>query len=458
MLQDINGRERYEARLLHQASHDDLTGLANRNLFNDRLDQAIVYAKRANRIVMVVLIDVDRFKLVNDSLGHGTGDALLKEISNRLVACVRPGDTVARLGGDEFALVMSDMAAESDALAIAQKLVKRLSGLTVIGGHSLALSASIGIALYPKDADSAEILLKYSDMAMYRAKEAGRNGFQFYQPDMDLHLTKQVELEAALRDALERNEFMLHYQPKVELQHGSIIGAEALIRWQHPVLGMISPAEFIPLAEESGLILPIGKWVIETVCHQIKRWQEAGIPIVPLAVNLSARQFQHQKLGELVSEILELSGIEARCLEFEITESVMMQDPRRAAETMDELKKIGVSISLDDFGTGYSSLNYLKKFPIDTVKIDRSFISHVIADLQDAAIVKAIISLAKNLNINVIAEGVENEGQLHYLCRHACDAMQGYLFSPPIPSEKFAAMLNEGKRQFIERDGEFEAG
>lgn len=314
----------------------------------------------------------------------------------------------------------------------------------------MAVSASIGIALYPRDGEAALTLLKCSDMAMYRAKEAGRNGFQFYTPDMNARLAERVELEAALRGALERNEMMLYYQPKVELRQGRIIGAEALIRWRHPALGMISPADFIPLAEESGLILPIGTWVIETACRQIRAWQDEGIPVVPVAVNLSARQFQHEKLSELVSGILSLNGIDAGYLELEITESAMMQNPERAVETLKELKKIGVGISLDDFGTGYSSLNYLKQFPIDTVKIDQSFIRNVADDPQDAAIVTAIIVLAHSLKIDAIAEGVETIEQLSFLCRHACDAMQGYLFSSPIPCEKFSALVLAEKRQDID--------
>lgn len=446
---DINERTEFVARLAHQASHDELTGLANRHLFNDRIEQAIVYAKRAKRIVMVMLVDLDRFKLINDSLGHGVGDELLRVIANRLSASVRPGDTVARLGGDEFALVLSDMAAESDAAPIANKLIKRMSELTAIESHSLAVSASIGIALYPRDGETAPTLLKSSDMAMYRAKEAGRNGFQFYTHDMNAHLATRIELETALRCALERQEMMLYYQPKVELQQGRIIGAEALIRWRHPVLGMVSPADFIPLAEETGLILPIGTWVIETACRQIREWLDAGIPVVPVAVNLSARQFQHEKLSELISGILSLNEIDVKYLAIEITESVMMQNPERAAETLNELKRIGIAISMDDFGTGYSSLNYLKRFPIDTVKIDQSFIRSVASDPQDEAIVNAIIILAHILKIDVIAEGVETEEQLNFLCRHDCDAIQGYLFSPAVPHDEFSALLHAGKSLFL---------
>lgn len=444
IIDDVTERVNYEMQLEHQANHDALTGLANRNLLGDRIEQAITYARRAERLVAVMLLDLDRFKVVNDSLGHGTGDALLKVVAQRLNACVRPGDTVARLGGDEFVVVMADVAHENDVAPLVRNLLDSLANDMDINGHEVAATASVGIALYPRDGDAAS-LLKNADVAMYRAKELGRNSFQFYTPEMNSRTLQRLELETGLRRALERNELELFYQPKVELRNGQVVSAEALIRWRHPQLGMVAPADFIPLAEETGLIVPIGEWVIGTACEQLKAWQKEGLPNISVAVNLSARQFEEEDLPRVVAQALRLNEVDAHCLELEVTESAVMRDPERTAATLRELKQVGVRLSLDDFGTGYSSLNYLKRFPIDTLKIDQSFVRDITTDPDDAAIAMAVISLAHSLRRRVVAEGVETEAQLNYLRRHDCDEIQGYYFSRPVPAAEFAALLREGR-------------
>jgi|APLak6261680187_1056133.scaffolds.fasta_scaffold00947_1 diguanylate cyclase (GGDEF)-like protein/PAS domain S-box-containing protein len=443
IINDVTERVNYETQLEHQANYDALTGLANRNLLADRMAQTITYAHRAHRLVAVILLDLDRFKVVNDSLGHATGDELLKVVAERLNVCVRPGDTVARLGGDEFVVVMADVAHEDDVAPLVRNLLGLLAHDITVAGHDVVATASVGVALYPRDGEEAESLLKNADVAMYRAKDLGRNSFQFYTPEMNVRTLQRLELETALRHALERNELVLFYQPKVELQRGQMVGAEALIRWRHPRLGMVSPADFIPLAEETGLIVPIGKWVIETACNQIKAWQNEGLPDISVAVNLSACQFEQEDLPRVVAQALHLSKVQAHCLELELTESAVMQNPERTVATLRELKSIGVRLSLDDFGTGYSSLNYLKRFPIDTLKIDQSFVRDITIDADGAAIAVAVVSLAHSLRLSVVAEGVETEAQLNYLRRHSCDEMQGYYFSRPLPADEFAALLRE---------------
>ena len=444
IINDVTERVNYEVQLAHQANHDALTALANRNLLTDRMAQALTYAQRAARLVAVMLLDLDRFKLVNDGLGHVVGDALLKVVAERLQACVRPGDTVARLGGDEFVLVMADVAYEHDVAPLVRNVLHALAQNMNVGGHDVVTTASVGIALYPRDGDDVPTLLKNADVAMYRAKELGRNSFQFYTVDMNARTLQRLELETALRRAVERNELVLHYQPKVELQRGQVVGAEALIRWRHPVLGMVSPADFIPLAEDTGLIVPIGEWVINTACRQLKAWQHEGLQNISLAVNLSARQFEQVGLPGLVANALRVNELQAHVLELEVTESAVMRDPARTVAVLRELKQIGVQLSLDDFGTGYSSLSYLKRFPIDTLKIDQSFVRDITTDPDDAVIAMAVISLAHSLKRKVVAEGVETEAQLNYLRRHGCDEMQGYYFSRPLPAGEFATLLREG--------------
>lgn len=445
IINDITERKSYESQLEYQAGHDALTGLANRNLLTDRLEQAIARAKRTKSLVAVFLLDLDRFKLVNDGLGHDVGDALLKIVSQRLTASVRSVDTVARLGGDEFVVVMTDLDSEHDAAPTARKLLKQVSLPTTVAEREMVATASLGIALYPKDAEHASALLRNADVAMYRAKDLGRNSMQFYTPALNATTLARLELDTALRRALERDEFILYYQPKVELQHGQVIGAEALIRWRHPLLGMVSPGDFIPLAEETGLIGAIGEWVLDHAVAQIKTWQSEGLPNICLAVNLSARQFQQENLAKVVAQALRLHDVDAQYLELEVTESAVMQDPEKTVASLRELKRIGVRLALDDFGTGYSSLNYLKRFPIDTLKIDQSFVRDITTDPDDAAIALTIISLAHSLRRRVVAEGVETEAQLSILRRHRCDEMQGFYFSRPLPADAFASLMREGR-------------
>ncbi|NMG27920.1 two-component system response regulator [Aromatoleum evansii] len=441
---DLTDRKRYEAELEQQANHDALTGLANRNLLNDRLQQAMIRAQRNAGAVAVMLLDIDRFKLINDSLGHAVGDELICEVARRLAACVRQGDTVARLGGDEFMIVMSELWAESDAASLAAKVLQAVSAPMKLSGHEMVVTGSLGVALFPRDGESAALLVKNADVAMYRAKEQGRNDFRFYAPEMNARMLERLELENGLRRALEQDELELHYQPKVELANGRVVGAEALIRWRHPVLGMVSPADFIPLAEETGLIVPIGEWVINTACRQLKAWREEGLTGVSVAVNVSARQFQQEDLVGVLGEALRASEVPARQLHLEVTESGVMSNPERTIVILRTLKDIGVLVSLDDFGTGYSSLNYLKRFLIDSVKIDQSFVADLTTSSEDAAIARMVISLAHSLNQTVVAEGVETEAQLDFLRRHRCDEMQGFLCSRPIPAVEFANLVRGG--------------
>ena len=441
---DLTDRKRYEAELEQQANHDALTGLANRNLLNDRLQQAMIHAQRNAGAVAVMLLDLDRFKLINDSLGHAVGDELICEVARRLAACVRQGDTVARLGGDEFMIVMSELWAESDAASLAAKVLQAVSAPMKLSGHEMVVTGSLGVALFPRDGESAALLVKNADVAMYRAKEQGRNDFRFYAPEMNARMLERLELENGLRRALDQGELELHYQPKVELANGRVVGAEALIRWRHPVLGMVSPADFIPLAEETGLIVPIGEWVINTACRQLKAWREEGLTGVSVAVNVSARQFQQEDLVGVLGEALRASGVPARSLHLEVTESGVMSNPERTIVILRTLKDIGVLVSLDDFGTGYSSLNYLKRFLIDSVKIDQSFVADLTTSSEDAAIARMVISLAHSLNQTVVAEGVETEAQLDFLRRHRCDEMQGFLCSRAIPAADFADILRGG--------------
>ncbi|HCE09255.1 MAG TPA: PAS domain S-box protein, partial [Oxalobacteraceae bacterium] len=443
---DITAVMRYEAELEFQAQHDSLTGLANRNLLRERLTQAIAGADRSGTPIWIVFVDVDRFKFVNDTLGHEAGDTLLKVLAGRLQSAAREADTVARVGGDEFVLVLREHTEDGPGLAVLQHIMDAVAQPLMIEEHEFFLTCSIGVATYPTDGSTAENLIKHADIAMYRAKEMGRNTFQFYTETMNARTLDRLSIEADLRHALERDEFVVHYQPQVDLSSGRIVGMEALIRWNHPVHGQIAPARFIGLAEEMGLIIPIGAWVMRTACIQTKSWQQAGLGDLRVAVNLSPRQFTQKALVQSIAEVLQATGLEARFLDLELTESMVMHDVDNAIAILRNLKALGVHISIDDFGTGYSSLSYLRRFPIDVLKIDQSFVNDLTVDPDDAAIVVSIISLAHSLRLQVIAEGVETAEQLAFLRARGCDQVQGYYFSRPLAPEAFERMFQEGSR------------
>jgi diguanylate cyclase (GGDEF)-like protein/PAS domain S-box-containing protein len=450
---DIRARLAIEEKVSYLAQFDSLTGLPNRNLFQDRLTQAMALAKRNDWPMAVLFIDLDRFKLVNDTLGHAAGDKLLKEAAERLRSCIRASDTVGRLGGDEFAAILSELGKPRDAGLVAQKIIDVFKRPFDLEGKETYVTASVGVTLYPADSDNAEALVVNADAAMYRAKEQGRNNYQYFTRDMNERAVQRVQMEIALRRALEREEFRLFYQPKADLVTGKICGFEALLRWEHPDKGMVLPGEFIPVLEDTGLIVQAGEWVLRTACVQIKAWQEAGMKVPPISVNLSARQFEQKNLKGAVGQILGETKVDPSLIEFEITESLLMNDPEGAARTLHDLKDSGVKLSMDDFGTGYSSLGYLKRFPIDTLKIDRTFVRDISTDADDATLTRAIINLAQNLRLNVVAEGVETEAQLAFLCLNGCDEMQGYLFARPTTAEECGRMLREGRKLAIPRTG-----
>ncbi|MDD4930323.1 MAG: EAL domain-containing protein [Gallionella sp.] len=442
---DITRRKGYEAELERMANFDTLTGLPNRNLFYDRLSQAVVHAQRTSGIMAAVVLDLDGFNLINDSLGHHAGDLLLQEVARRLSDCVREVDTVARLGGDEFVIVMPRLEKEEDAVAIAEKLLHAFTLFMHCESEKMYVTASIGIAIYPRDGTDADSLFKHADLAMYRAKELGRNRYQFYAPEMNRRATEYLRMGNDLHQALECGEFTLHYQPQVDLQSGRIIGAEALLRWQHPVSGWVSPAVFIPVAEECGMIVPIGTWVLQQACLTAKAWHDQGYHIV-IAVNLSARQIREPGFVKVVQDALHAAGLEARYLELELTEGILIEQADFVFTVFRQLREMGVELSIDDFGTGYSSLSYLKRFPIGRLKIDQSFIRDIASDPEDAAIVGAIVSMSRNLKLKVIAEGVETIEQLAFLRQRNCDEIQGYYFSRPLPIADITALLQQKKR------------
>jgi diguanylate cyclase (GGDEF)-like protein len=428
-------RKRAEDRIHFMANHDALTGLPNRTLLKDRLTQAVLYAKRYDRWATVVFIDLDNFKIVNDSLGHNVGDELLKIVAERMVACIRATDTVVRLGGDEFVILLFDQPKSADMIsATLQKVRTSIAEPIRVDGHDIAVTCSIGLANYPNDGTDADALLANADAAMYRAKEIGRDNFQFYTPELNTKVHEKFLLQKELRNAILRSEFVIHYQPQVDLRTGRIFAVEALIRWQHPTLGMVAPMKFIPMAEETGLIVPIGDWVLLAACRQNKAWQEAGLPPMRICVNVSARQFKEKNWVSRVAGALRESGLAAKYLELELTESLIMQDVAQAVATMRELQILGVQLAVDDFGTGYSSLAALKNFPVARLKIDKSFISDILTNENDRAVASAVISLGQKLNLRVIAEGVETEDQVTFLRENNCDEMQGYHFSKPIPA------------------------
>jgi len=438
---DVTQTRLYAEELEHQANHDALTGLANRSLLRDRLDQALVYAQRHARLVMLAFVDLDDFKLINDSLGHSAGDQLLQIIARRLQSCVRKGDTVARLGGDEFVLVLSDQGLEDSQHGMMERVIAAVSEPCEIERHELRVTCSIGISVYPHDASDAEALLRMADAAMYRAKDVGRNNFQFHTKELTARITDRLALDAGLRRALDRGELFLDYQPQYDLTSGRVIGMEALIRWAHPERGVLQPAPFIALAEDNGLIVPIGAWVVHTACMQNKALQDAGIAPIKVAVNLSVRQFRQKGLVKAIAAILADIGLDARYLELELTESMVMHSADEVIRTLWELEHMGVQLSVDDFGTGYSSLNYLKRFPVHRLKIDKSFVRDIGTDPDDTAIVQSIIALGHALKMKVMAEGVETAEQLAFLRASGCDEAQGYHLGRPLPFEAMVAML-----------------
>jgi diguanylate cyclase (GGDEF)-like protein/PAS domain S-box-containing protein len=452
VMNDVTEAKQYEAQLALQANFDSLTGLANRNLLHDRLQQSIVAARREGRKVATVFLDIDHFKLVNDTLGHGKGDELLREMAARLKASVRESDTVARLGGDEFVLVLNARAdgeagsLESDLTTIMNKLLTNVSQPLEMGGRQLRPTCSIGVSIFPQDADNADMLLRHADAAMYRAKELGRNRFQLFTADVHERIRRRMELESSLRLALERGEFEVHYQPQAGLPEGRIVGFEALVRWRHPERGLVGPGHFIPFAEETGLIVPLGAWVLREACRQNKAWQDAGLPKLPVSVNMSAKQCDQEDIEKVIRDALRDANLEPRYLELEITESISMANPEQSVPLMRRLKATGVGLSIDDFGTGFSNLSYLPRFPVDRLKIDLSFVRQMVNDPGSRAVSEAIINMSHSLRLEVVAEGVENEAQLQLLGASRCDHIQGWLFSPPVPADDLARLLAEDRR------------
>jgi diguanylate cyclase (GGDEF)-like protein/PAS domain S-box-containing protein len=441
---DVSAARAMSVQMTHSAQHDVVTNLPNRLLLSDRITQSIALARRHNRPTAVIFLDLDRFKYINDSLGHATGDELLQSVSKRLLAGMRESDTVSRLGGDEFVILLSEISHPEDAATSAKKILHSLNAPHFIAGQDLHIDGSIGISIYPEDGEDAETLIKNADTAMYHAKESGRNNFQFFKAEMNLKAVERQSLEGSLRRALEREEFLLHYQPKVNLETGEITGVEALIRWQQPDRGLVLPAQFVPIAEDCGLIIQIGHWVLYEACRQAREWQDAGLPFKRVSVNVSAAEFRAKTFLAEVSTILRETGLEARYLDLELTESVLMQHAESSAAILHALKTIGVHIAVDDFGTGYSSLSYLRQFPIDVLKIDKSFIHQISGDPNDSAIVSAIIDMGKNLKQRVIAEGIETEEQRAFLQARHCAEGQGYLFSRPLAAAEFAHLLQLG--------------
>lgn len=441
VVRDVTERKAVEQQIEYQAYHDALTGLANRRLFQEHLALALALAQRHGRRVGVLFLDIDHFKVVNDSLGHSVGDALLRQVSQRLRASVREGDTVARVGGDEFTIVLQEMAHPNDAALVAEKVLAAVAGPIQIDGHHLYVTTSVGISVSPEDGDDAEALLRNADAAMYRAKAAGRNTYQLATPEFSEATRERMELESGLHRAIEAGELVVLYQPQYEIETNAIVGAEALLRWNHPELGMVLPEVFIGVAEDGGLILPIGDWVVRKACRDARRIQLTGMPHFRIAVNISARQFRNPRLlADVVSAVHE-SGIDPGTLELEITESVAMENVELTMSTLSDLRRAGVMIAIDDFGTGHSSLAYLKRFQIDAVKIDRSFVTDLPNGYEDAAIVSSVIQLANGLGLRAIAEGVETGEQLAFLAESGCREVQGFLFSHPVPIEEVERLV-----------------
>jgi diguanylate cyclase (GGDEF)-like protein/PAS domain S-box-containing protein len=444
IFRDVSAARALAVQMTHSAEHDYLTGLPNRMLLNDRISQAIALAPRHKKHVALLFLDLDGFKHINDSLGHPVGDKLLQSIAERLVECVRASDTVSRQGGDEFVVLLSEVEHSEDAAITATRMLQAVAQPHSVGERDLHVTTSIGVSVYPDDGLDAETLIKNADTAMYQAKENGRQSYQFFKPAMNVRAVERQFLEEGLRRSLERQEFALHYQPKIDLMTGAMTGAEALIRWTNPTRGSISPADFIPVAEDCGLILPIGAWVLREACGQARAWMDAGLPIKTIAVNVSAMEFRDDNFLENVFAILEKTDLDPRSLELEITESVLMKHAASAAAILQTLRERGIRVTVDDFGTGYSSLSYLRKFPVDSLKIDQSFVRQIGADGDDSTIVKAVIGMAQGLKLRVIAEGVETADEVAFLRACRCDEAQGYYFSRPVPAQQFATLLRDG--------------
>jgi diguanylate cyclase (GGDEF)-like protein/PAS domain S-box-containing protein len=441
---DVTASRALSKKMSHLAQHDSLTNLPNRVLLNDRLDQAIEQAKRHGSTLAVLFLDLDKFKNINDSLGHEMGDKLLQSVAKRLSDCVRGSDTVSRLGGDEFLILVPEANSPDDVALTAEKIIAALTAPHTIGKHELHITTSIGISIYPGDGDTPAILMQNADTAMYQAKDHGRNNFQFFKADMNERAMERQLVESNLRNALARNEFELHYQPKVNLETGTITGAEALLRWSHPEWGMTQPLRFIQIAEDSGLIVQIGRWVLREACEQAKRWQDEGFSLGTVAVNVSSLEFRHKDFVDGVRTILHETGLAPESLQMEITESVLMRDVASTGAVLGALKEIGVELAVDDFGTGYSSLSYLMQFPIDVLKIDQSFVRNLDAVENNGIIVSAVIGMGNKLKQRVIAEGVEDQAQLAFLKEHHCKEGQGYIFSHPLAAEQFSSLLQNG--------------
>jgi diguanylate cyclase (GGDEF)-like protein/PAS domain S-box-containing protein len=450
---DVSTTRALSGKMIHLAQHDSLTDLPNRILFSDRLTEAIAAAHRYRRKLAVLFLDLDRFKHINDSLGHAIADRVLQSVASRLHACVRGSDTVSRQGGDEFVILLSEVARAQDAAVSAEKILHAVRTLHHIDQHDLHLTASIGIVTYPDDGTEAETLMRNADFAMYHAKDSGRNNYQFFKPDMNLRAVERLSLEVDLRLALENREFELYYQPKMSLETGAIMGVEALIRWRHPRRGLVPPAQFIPVAEACGLIVPIGRWVLREACRQTRAWRDAGLRPIRIAINVSPLELREKDFVATVRTILTETGLEPCYLELELTETFLMQDATVTAAVLQDLKDLGVMLALDDFGTGYSSLSHLKRFPIDTLKIDRSFVRDLATDADDASIVSAVISMGESLHMRVVAEGVETRDQFVFLQEHSCPEGQGHYFSRPVGAGQLTRLLG-GTTVDMKRRGE----
>jgi len=455
-VRDITERKVAEERVQFLAYYDALTGLPNRTLLEDRITKALASARRRNENAAVLFLDLDRFKFINDTLGHTSGDALLQEVAARLKGCAREQDTVARVGGDEFVMLLTSVAQASDAAVAAQRVLDAITSEFSVHGNLLKVTCSVGISMFPAHGLDSDALVKNADAAMYCAKQKGPNNIQFFTKDMNDQMVERLTLESGLRLALDRQELFLVYQPQMDIATGAIVGVEALLRWQHPELGLVPPGDFIRIAENTGLIVPIGEWVLKTACAQARKWQDEGLRQVQIAVNVSAVQFRQEGFLDLIKGVLSETGLSPQYLELELTESLLLTNADVMFSVLRDLKEMGLSLAIDDFGTGYSSLSYLRQFPVSRLKIDRSFVQDVAINPDDAAITAAIIGMAKNMSLRVIAEGVENEAQLSFLRAHQCDEIQGYYFSRPLSADKVAEMLRGNKIEFapLPRRGE----